>query len=137
MSLFSKLGVPKDLVRGLDALGITTPTPIQENAIPFLIKDGGDLVAQAQTGTGKTAAFGLPLLSKINPANPALQGLVLSPTRELAKQIGKQLFRYTKFSKEKIFVEVTGGGDKIDLQVERLKRPTHIVVATPGRLLDL
>jgi len=137
MSLFSQLGVPEDLVLGLDALGISTPTSIQKSAIPYLIKNGGDLVAQAQTGTGKTAAFGLPLLTKINPSDPKLQGLVLSPTRELAKQIGKQLFQYTKFSREKIFVEVTGGGDKIGLQVERLKRPTHIVVATPGRLFDL
>ena len=136
-SLFSQLGVPEDLVRGLEALGITTPTSIQQSAIPYLIMDGGDLVAQAQTGTGKTAAFGLPLLTKINPASPALQGLVLSPTRVLAKQIGKQLFQYTKFCREKIFVEVTGGGDKIDLQVQRLQRPTHIVVATPGRLFDL
>lgn len=137
MSPFSKLGVPEDLVRGLDALGISTPTPIQTSAIPYLIKIGGDLVAQAQTGTGKTAAFGLPLLAKIDPASPKLQALVLSPTRELAKQIGKALFQYTKFSKEKIFIEVTGGGDKIGLQVARLRRPTHIVVATPGRLFDL
>jgi ATP-dependent RNA helicase DeaD len=137
MSLFSKLGVPEDLVRGLDALGISTPTSIQASAIPFLIRDGGDLVAQAQTGTGKTAAFGLPLLTKIDPANPKIQALVLSPTRELAKQIGKALFQYTKFSKAKIFIEVTGGGDKIGEQVARLKRPTHIVVATPGRLFDL
>jgi len=137
MSQFSKLGVPEDLVRGLDALGISTPTSIQASAIPFLIKNGGDLVAQAQTGTGKTAAFGLPLLTKIDPTNPKLQALVLSPTRELAKQIGKALFQYTKFSKEKIFIEVTGGGDKIGEQVARLKRPTHIVVATPGRLFDL
>jgi ATP-dependent RNA helicase DeaD len=137
MSLFSQLGVPEDLIRGLDALGISNPTSIQASAIPFLIKNGGDLIAQAQTGTGKTAAFGLPLLTKINPADPTLQGLVLSPTRELAKQIGKHLFQYTKFCQEKIFVEVTGGGDKIDLQVHRLKRPTHIVVATPGRLFDL
>src|ERR1700704_6441984 len=120
MSLFSQLGVPADLVRGLDALGISTPTSIQENAIPFLIRNGGNLVAQAQTGTGKTAAFGLPLLTKIKPDDPTLQGLVLSPTRELAKQIGKHLFQYTKFSPKKIFVEVTGGGDKIDLQVQRL-----------------
>ncbi len=137
MSSFSQLGVPENLVRGLEALGISSPTSIQENAIPYLIKNGGDLVAQAQTGTGKTAVFGLPLLMKIDPANPAVQGLVLSPTRELAKQIGTQLFRYTKYCDEKIFVEVTGGGDKIGLQVQRLKRPTHIVVATPGRLFDL
>jgi ATP-dependent RNA helicase DeaD len=137
MSQFSKLGVPKDLVLGLDALGISSPTAIQQSAIPFLIENGGNFVAQAQTGTGKTAAFGLPLLTKIDPANPKVQALVLAPTRELAQQIGKQLFRFTKFSKAKIFVEVTGGGDKIDLQVARLKRPTHIVVATPGRLFDL
>ncbi|HEY8900293.1 MAG TPA: DEAD/DEAH box helicase [Chthoniobacterales bacterium] len=137
MSAFSKLGVPEDLVQGLEALGISAPTSIQASAIPFLIKDGGDLVAQAQTGTGKTAAFGLPLLTKIDPANPKIQALVLSPTRELAKQIGKALFQYTRFSKAKIFVEVAGGGDKIGEQVARLKRPTHIVVATPGRLFDL
>ena len=137
MSPFSKLGVPEDLILGLDALGITHPTSIQESTIPYLIRNGGDLVAQAQTGTGKTAAFGLPLLTKIDPTNPKLQALVLSPTRELAQQIGKQLFRFTKFSKAKIFVEVTGGGDKIDLQIARLQRPTHIVVATPGRLSDL
>jgi ATP-dependent RNA helicase DeaD len=137
MSQFSKLGVPEDLVRGLDALEISTPTPIQANAIPYLIKEGGDLVAQAQTGTGKTAAFGLPLLTKIDPADPKIQALVLAPTRELAKQIGKALFKYTKFCPEKIFIEVAGGGDKIDEQVARLRRPTHIVVATPGRLFDL
>lgn len=137
MSSFSQLGVPPDLVRGLDALGISAPTVIQQSAIPFLIRDGGDFVAQAQTGTGKTAAFGLPLLTKIDPANPKIQALVLSPTRELAKQIGKALFQYTKFSKAKIFVEVASGGDKIGEQVARLKRPTHIVVATPGRLFDL
>lgn len=137
MSSFSKLGVPADLIHGLDALGISHPTSIQEQAIPFLIQNGGDLVAQAQTGTGKTAAFGIPLLTKIDPSKPKLQALVLSPTRELAKQIGKDLFRYTKFCKEKIFVEVTSGGDKMELQIQRLKRPTHIVVATPQRLFDL
>lgn len=137
MSQFSKLGVPEELVRGLDALGITTPTTIQERAIPFLIREGGDFVAQAQTGTGKTAAFGLPLLTKIDPADARVQALVLAPTRELAKQIGKALFQYTKFCERKIFVEVAGGGDKIGEQVARLRRPTHIVVATPGRLADL
>lgn len=137
MSPFSKLGVPEELVRGLDALGITTPTAIQAGAIPFLIREGGDFVAQAQTGTGKTAAFGLPLLTKIDPADARVQALVLAPTRELAKQIGKALFQYTKFCARKIFVEVAGGGDKIGEQVARLRRPTHIVVATPGRLSDL
>ncbi len=133
---FEDLGVAPDLIEGLRELGIISPTEIQKSAIPFLMKDGGDLVAQAQTGTGKTAAFGLPLLSKIDPRSKEIQALVLAPTRELAKQIGKQLFRYTKFS-EKIFVEVISGGDNIDRQVAALRRPTQIVVATPGRLLDL
>lgn len=137
MSTFSQLGVAADIIQGLEELGIVNPTPVQESTIPFLLKDGGDLVAQAQTGTGKTAAFGVSLLAGIDPAKKTIQGLVIAPTRELAKQIGKDLFRYTKYSKQKIFVEVAGGGDKIGEQVKRLQRPTHIVVATPGRLLDL
>lgn len=121
---------------GLDALGFGEPTEVQAQTIPFLLENGGDLVVQAQTGTGKTAAFGLPLLMKMNPASREIQGLILVPTRELAKQVGRHLFRYTKFS-EKVFVEVLSGGDNIDRQVAALARPTHIVVATPGRLLDL
>lgn len=136
LSTFKELGIPADLIQGIQELGILQPTEIQAKAIPFLMKDGGDFIAQAQTGTGKTAAFGLPLLTKIDPKTPEIQGLVIAPTRELAKQIGKQLFRYTKFS-EKVFVEVLSGGDNIDRQAAALQRPTHIVVATPGRLLDL
>lgn len=123
-------------MQGLQELGIIHPTEIQDKAIPFLIEDGGDLIAQAQTGTGKTAAFGLPLLMKMDPKSREIQGLIVAPTRELAKQIGKQLFRYTKYS-EKVFVEVLCGGDNFDRQVAALQRPTHIVVATPGRLIDL
>jgi ATP-dependent RNA helicase DeaD len=133
---FKQLGIPDDLNQGIEALGILEPTPVQVQAIPFLMEDGGDLIAQAQTGTGKTAAFGLPLLTKVDPSFKEIQGLIIAPTRELAQQIGKQLFRYTKFS-AKIFVEVVAGGDKIDLQVKKLQRPTQIVVATPGRLMDL
>jgi ATP-dependent RNA helicase DeaD len=136
LNRFQELGIPAALTKGLEELNIVTPTEIQEKAIPFLMENGGDLVAQAQTGTGKTAAFGLPLLSKINPKTPEIQGLIVAPTRELAKQIGKQLFRFTKHS-EKIFVEVLSGGDNIDRQQAALQRPTHIVVATPGRLIDL
>ncbi len=134
--MFQDLGIPAGLIQGLEGLGIHTPTEIQRKAIPFLMKDGGDLIAQAQTGTGKTAAFGLPLLTKIDPSAPGIQGLVMAPTRELAKQIGKQLFRFTKFSPP-VFVEVLSGGDNIDRQVAALQRPTQIVVATPGRLIDL
>ncbi|MGL4401778.1 MAG: DEAD/DEAH box helicase [Luteolibacter sp.] len=136
LKTFKELGIPAHLMQGLQELGIIHPTEIQDKAIPFLLENGGDLIAQAQTGTGKTAAFGLPLLMKVNPKSNDIQGLIVAPTRELAKQIGKQLFRYTKFS-EKIFVEVLCGGDNFDKQVASLQRPTHIVVATPGRLLDL
>lgn len=134
---FQQLGVPSDLILGIEELGIQSPTPIQEQVIPFLIEDGSDLIAQAQTGTGKTAAFGLPLLTKVNPSKKEIQALIIAPTRELAKQIGKQLFKFTKYANDKIFIEVAAGGDKIEMQIERLSRPTHILVATPGRLMDL
>lgn len=134
---FAQLGIPDDLIKGIRELNILTPTEIQGKAIPVLLGEGGDLIAQAQTGTGKTAAFGLPLLMKIDPRADCVQGLIVAPTRELAKQIGKQLFRFTKYAEAKIFIEVLCGGDKIDLQISRLRRPTQIVVATPGRLMDL
>jgi len=134
---FQSLGVRADLVQGLDALGIQEPTAIQNAVIPFLLKDGGDLIAQAQTGTGKTAAFGVPLLMKVDPKLDKIQGVIIAPTRELAKQIGKELFHFTKFCDPKIFVEVAAGGDKIEDQIRRLSRPTPILIATPGRLMDL
>ena len=133
---FLALGVSEDLVKGLEELGIHKSTQIQKDAIPHLQKDGRDFIAQAQTGTGKTAAFGLPLLAKMDSKAKEIQGLVVAPTRELAKQIGKQLFRYTKYSTQ-VFTEVVSGGDPIDRQVAALRRPTQVVVATPGRLLDL
>ena len=136
MHPFKELGIPSTMIRGLEELGISKPTKVQQTVIPFLVEDGSDLIAQAQTGTGKTAAFGLPLLTKIDPTKREIQGLVVAPTRELAKQIGKQLFRFTKYT-EKIFIEVLCGGDNIDRQEDSLRRPTHIVVATPGRLIDL
>jgi ATP-dependent RNA helicase DeaD len=137
LKTFPDLGVRADLLKGLAELGITSPTPIQREAIPFLLNDGGDFIAQAQTGTGKTAAFGLPLLMRVDPKVRAIQAAVVAPTRELAKQIGKQLFRFTKYCADKTFVEVLTGGDNLDRQAAALQRPTHIVVATPGRLVDL
>lgn len=133
---FRDLGIPGGLVKGLDELGIKVPTEVQARSIRYLMKSGGDFVAQAQTGTGKTAAFGLPLLTKVDVERGEIQGLVVAPTRELAKQIGKQLFRFTKYS-ERVFVEVLTGGEPMERQVANLRRPTHVVVATPGRLLDL
>ena len=137
MKTFKTLGVREDLIQGLEELGIQTPTPIQREAIPYLLANRGDFIAQAQTGTGKTAAFGVPLLMQIDPEEREIQVVVVSPTRELAKQIGKQLFRFTKYCAQKIFVEVLTGGDKMERQTEALKRPTHVIVVTPGRLLDL
>jgi len=136
MTSFKELGVSNDLIKGLKELNIEQPTGIQEQVIPFLLNQHSDLVAQAQTGTGKTAAFGLPLLQEIDVEKKHIQAVVIAPTRELAQQIDKQLFKFTKFT-EKIFSECLFGGEQIEKQIKALRRPTHIVVATPGRLADL
>ncbi|MFY0653425.1 MAG: DEAD/DEAH box helicase [Cyclobacteriaceae bacterium] len=136
MKNFEELGISKDLVKGLNELRIVTPTEIQTEVIQALIDNNTDLVGQAQTGTGKTAAYGLPLLQRIDPAKKEVQALILCPTRELGQQVAKQLFKFTKYT-EKIFTEAVYGGAQIEKQINALKRPTHIVVATPGRLLDL
>lgn len=137
MATFKELGVRNDLIKGLKELGIKTPTEIQSQVIPIILDSKTDLIGLAQTGTGKTAAFGLPLLQQIDASNPVIQGLILAPTRELVQQIQKQLFKFTKYAEAKIFAEGVYGGEKIDKQIYRLQRPTHIVVATPGRLIDL
>lgn len=136
MENFKQLGIRKEFIKGIEELNIKTPTEIQAQVIPLLLNNTTDLIGQAQTGTGKTAAYGLPLLHQINASNKSVQGLILCPTRELGKQIAKQLFRFTKYS-DKIFAEAVYGGEKIDIQINKLKRPTHIIVATPGRLIDL
>jgi ATP-dependent RNA helicase DeaD len=133
---FEKLGVNINFCKALQEVKIIEPTEIQQQVLPLLLQGNGDLVAQAQTGTGKTAAYGIPLLHKINPAKSNVQGLILCPTRELGQQIAKQLFKFTKYS-EKIFIEAVFGGAQIERQISALKRPTHIIVATPGRLIEL
>ncbi|GAB2768789.1 DEAD/DEAH box helicase [Salinimicrobium soli] len=133
---FKELGVSEDIIKGLNEMGIVTPTKIQEAAIPVLAEGDVDFIGQAQTGTGKTAAFGLPILAQIDPAKEEVQALILAPTRELGQQIARQLFKFTKYS-DKVFTEAVYGGEKIDIQIARLNRPTQIVVATPGRLIDL
>ncbi len=133
---FLELGVSKELNKGLKEIGIVNPTKIQEQTIPILMSQSTDFLGKAQTGTGKTAAFGIPLLSKIDPSKKHTQALVLAPTRELGQQIAKQLFKFTKYT-DKIFTESVYGGEKIERQLTRLKRPTHVIVATPGRLIDL
>jgi ATP-dependent RNA helicase DeaD len=136
LATFKDLGVSGDFIKALQENNIISPTEIQQKTIPLLLTKDTDLIAQAQTGTGKTAAFGLPLLHKVDPANTKVQALILSPTRELGQQIAKQLFRFTKYG-PKIFTEAVYGGEKIDRQISALTRPTQILVATPGRLIDL
>ena len=137
MSTFSSLGIHNDYIKAIKELGISNPSEIQEKTIPVLLKSVTDFIGLAQTGTGKTAAFGLPVLHHIDASSDHIQALILSPTRELVQQIKKQLFKFTKFREDKIFVEAVFGGEKIDRQMNNLKRTTHIVVATPGRLIDL
>lgn len=137
MKTFSDLGVSGTFLKALEELNIKNPTEIQVKALPFLIEKGTDFIGQAQTGTGKTAAFGLPILQAIKPDRANVQALILSPTRELGQQIAKQLFKLTKYQQKKIFIESVYGGAHIDEQIRALTRPTHIVVATPGRLIDL
>jgi len=137
MTTFSELGLSKGYVKALDELKIVRPTEIQAAVIPILLATKTDFIGLAQTGTGKTAAFGLPMLNAIDASQAEVQGLIIAPTRELVQQIKKQLFKFTKYIDEKIFVEGVYGGEKIERQIKSLKRPTHIVVATPGRLLDL
>jgi ATP-dependent RNA helicase DeaD len=137
MASFSELGIHKSYIKGLKELGIVSPTEIQETVIPILLESKTDLIGLAQTGTGKTAAFGLPVLQGIDKNKPEVQALIIAPTRELVQQIKKQLFKFTKYIDGKIFVEGVYGGEKMDRQIKALTRTTHIVVATPGRLLDL
>jgi ATP-dependent RNA helicase DeaD len=137
MSTFRDLGVRKDFIASLKELNIKTPTEIQEKTIPVLLKSKTDLVGLAQTGTGKTAAFGLPILHQIDASKDQVQALILSPTRELVQQIKKQLFKFTKHTADRIFCEGVYGGEKIDKQIKNLQRTTHVIIATPGRLIDL
>lgn len=137
MSNFKTLGVPAHFIKALNEIGILQPTEVQEKVIPHLMEINGDLIVQSPTGTGKTIAFGLPLIHQINPKNKAVQALILTPSRELGIQISKHLFKLTKYLPEKVFVEAVYGGEHILKQIKALQRPTHIVVATPGRLKDL
>ena len=137
MPTFLDLGVKKGYIKALKELDIKTPTEIQEKSIPVLLESATDFIGLAQTGTGKTAAYGLPILHHIDTTSNDIQALILAPTRELVQQIKKQLFRFTKYIDERIFSESVYGGEKIDKQIIALRRTTHIVIATPGRLLDL
>ncbi len=136
MLTFKQLGLSEEILKSLRELGFEKPTEIQEQAIPVLIEEETDMIGLAQTGTGKTAAFGLPLLDKIDPSHQATQGLILAPTRELGKQIAEQLEIFSKFQKDISVLPVYGGAAIIN-QIKALRRTQHIIIATPGRLIDL
>lgn len=136
MITFEGLGLDARLVQATDALGFQNPTPIQEKAIPVLLSGTKDLVGLAQTGTGKTAAFGLPLLHLIDAQKKHPQALVVCPTRELCMQIVSELELFKKFMAG-VHVAAVYGGTSIGQQIRDLKRGAHIVAATPGRLIDL
>lgn len=133
---FEDLGVREDLRRAIEELGFEQPMPVQEKVIPQLLNGEGDVVALAQTGTGKTAAFGLPVLQRVDPRLKKPQALILSPTRELCLQIGSDLADYLKYSPH-IKVLPVYGGSSIFSQISALKDGVQVIVATPGRLIDL
>ena len=133
---FSELGIHSEIQQSLSDLQITIPTDIQKKVIPVFLSQTEDVVALAKTGTGKTAAFGLPLIQLINPKNSAIQAVVLAPTRELGQQIYANLISFAAHNTE-VSIAVICGGIPIKPQIDRLKKTTHIVVATPGRLADL
>lgn len=133
---FSKLGIAAPLLKSLTDLEISIPTEIQEKAIPVLLSKTDDFVGLAKTGTGKTAAFGLPLLQLIDTENKNIQAVILVPTRELGHQIFSNMEAFAKYLPE-VSIAATCGGIPIKPQMERLSKPTHIVIATPGRLIDL
>ena len=136
MKTFEELGLTPNLTKAIYEIGYESPMPIQEAVIPYLLGEGNDVIALAQTGTGKTAAYGLPLLQKINPDKEGVQAVILSPTRELCLQIAGDLKDYSKYLDNVRVLAVYGGAD-ISSQIRALRRGVQIIVATPGRLIDL
>ncbi len=136
MPTFKELNLNAQIVGNLDDLGFVEPSPIQEKAIPFILESKKDLIALAQTGTGKTAAFSLPILNQIDVNNKNLQAIIICPTRELCIQIFQDIKKFNKNSK-KIEITAVYGGERIDLQIKSLRSGANIVVGTPGRVHDL
>ena len=136
MKTFNDLGLNEDLINAINDLGFEKPSEVQEKAIPILLNEETDLVALAQTGTGKTAAFGFPLLQKINVDSKTTQGLILSPTRELCLQIANEIKNYGKYCKGLNVAAIYGGASITD-QARSVKRGAQIIVATPGRMKDM
>ena len=136
LDTFDTLGLSAPLLKSITEMGFETPTDIQAQAIPLLLEGDRDFIGLAQTGTGKTAAFGLPLLDHLDTDWDHVQALVLAPTRELGQQIAEQLEKFAKHKKGLKTVAVYGGAN-IATQIAQLKKPCHVVIATPGRLIDL
>ena len=136
MNLFEQLGLDEPILKAISDMGFETPSEIQQKAIPTLLANGADMVALAQTGTGKTAAFGFPLLQLIDTDSRVTQGLILSPTRELCLQIASELRNYAKYL-PKVNVVAVYGGASIEEQARSLKKGAQIIVATPGRMQDM
>lgn len=136
LKTFEELGVSEEIRRAIEELGFVHPMPVQEEVIPYLLGNKNDVIALAQTGTGKTAAYGLPLLQKIDVDSKHTQAIILSPTRELCLQIADDLKDFAKYIKN-LHVEPVYGGASIVTQIHALKHGAQIIVATPGRLIDL
>ncbi len=136
MNAFQKLGLDADLLKAIEDMGFETPSEVQEKSIPILLEQETDLVSLAQTGTGKTAAFGFPLIQKIDSNSKKTQALILSPTRELCLQITNELKNYSKYKKSLNVVAVYGGASITD-QARAIERGAQIIVATPGRMQDM
>lgn len=136
MKTFEELGVSEEIRRAIDELGFVNPMPVQEEVIPYLLGQGNDVIALAQTGTGKTAAFGIPLLQRTDPTKKETQALILSPTRELCLQIADDLNAFAKYMDGMHILPVYGGAS-IEAQIRSLRHGVQIIVATPGRLIDL
>jgi len=136
LKTFEELGVSGEILRAITEMGYESPMPVQEEVIPYLLGHNNDIVALAQTGTGKTAAYGLPVLQKIDTSSTVTQAIVIAPTRELCLQITDDLKDYSKYI-EGLHVLAVYGGASIEQQIRQLKRGVQIIVATPGRLVDL
>ena len=136
MKTFEELGVCEEIRRAIEEMGFAEPMPVQEEVIPYLLGNQNDVIALAQTGTGKTAAFGIPVLQRIDPDRKETQALILSPTRELCLQIADDLRDFAKYLPD-IHIEAVYGGASIEQQIRALRKGAQIIVATPGRLIDL
>ena len=136
MMQFNEMGLDPRILKGIQEMGFEQPSPIQEQFIPVFLKKPTDIVGLAQTGTGKTAAFGLPILQIIDPKNRVPQALIISPPRELCVQIAREISDYAKYLPE-IFITPIYGGADIGSQLTALRKGVHIIVATPGRLHDM